>query len=281
MTPDAVRRWSDELVRDPASLAFIRLAEALRQGGRLDDARAVVLRGLERHPHVADAHDVLARIHTDTGDLERAGDEWEIALRLEPGHAASLKGLGFLAYRRNDLAAAEKRLREALACDTGDEGVATALRHVRQTLRAANQGPPTRGEPNGRRGEYRPSSGAKARELFAPMLGDGDRTALLIDRDGLVLAGAYVNVRGRDVGDEIGAELSGVGDEAARALDQLGLGDWSALLVEAQHATVALAPANDGAIVLVAAARDTQVGFVRRLLTQARAHAIEWLGATP
>ena len=113
------------------------------------------------------------------------------------------------------------------------------------------------------------------------MLGDGDRTALLLDRDGLVLAGTYVDAQGRDAGDEIGAELSGVSEEATRALAHLGLGAWHAILVEAQHATVGLAPTSDGAIVLVAAARDTHVGFVRRLLNQARERAVEWLGGDP
>ena len=41
------------------------------------------------------------------------------------------------------------------------------------------------------------------------------------------------------------------------------------MTVEAQHATVGLAPGLEGAVVMVAAARDTQVGLVRRLLAQA------------
>ena len=59
---------------------------------------------------------------------------------------------------------------------------------------------------------------------------------------------------------------------------QLGLGRWDSLVVEAQHATVALAPGLEGAVVMVAAARDTQVGLVRRLLAQARQRATTWMG---
>src|SRR5690242_21765817 len=77
---DDVRRLSDELARDPTSLVFLKLGETLRQRGQLDVARKVALRGLERHAQNADAHDLLARICVDAGELQRAFDDWEIVL---------------------------------------------------------------------------------------------------------------------------------------------------------------------------------------------------------
>ena len=75
---DEIRRLSDDLARDPSSLVFMPLADALRRAGQLDVALRVALRGLDRHPYVADAHDVLARIHADRGDRRarcgRVGD---------------------------------------------------------------------------------------------------------------------------------------------------------------------------------------------------------------
>ena len=286
MTADGVRRWSEELARDPNSMVFVPLADELRRTGELAEARAVALRGLERHPYRAEAHDALARVMADEGNTDAARDEWDMALRIDAGHLPSLKGLGFLAYRVGDLANAERYLRQARGRDPADEGVARAHDRVNGALlippnegaRANGNGHAVAAHGNGAPGV---SSGAlQARELFAALLGDGDRTALLLDRDGLVLAGTYVDERGRDGGDEIGAELSGVSEEAARALAHLGLGAWHAILVEAQHATIGFAPASDGAIVLVAAARDTHVGFVRRLLSQVRERAEEWLGGT-
>ena len=281
MTADAIRAWSDELARDPNSLAFLRLAEALRRRRELDEARAVALRGLARHPYLADAHDVLARVYVDAREPERAREEWEMAVRIDPRHLPALKGLGFLAFQRYDFVRAERYLTAALMLDPRDAGLAQARQRVLDNLAPRDEslvsvpnddpdsalaGPPA-GTP----------AAPPARELFAPLLGDGDRTALLLDRDGLVVAGAYVDARGRNAGDEIGAELSGVSEEASRALDHLGLGDWIALLVEAQHATVGLAPASGGGAVLVAAARDTHVGFVRRLLMQTRDRANAWM----
>jgi predicted regulator of Ras-like GTPase activity (Roadblock/LC7/MglB family) len=268
MTPETIRRWSEELARNPDSLAFLRLAEELRGRRELDEARAVALRGLERHPYLADAHDMLARVHADAGDAERARDEWEMAVRIDPRHLPALKGLGFLAWRRRDLVGADRYLRAALQLDPADAGVARA--HARVTAMRAEA---AAGAPD----DSSAVAGDPVRMLFAPLLGDGDRTALLLDRDGLVMAGAYVDHDGRDVGDEIGAELSGVSDEATRALAHLGLGDWVAMLVEARHATLGLAPVPNGGVVLVAAARDTHIGFVRRLLAQARERAAAWL----
>src|SRR2546428_1942355 len=93
---DEVRLWSDELARDPSSLVFLPLAETLRRQGQLDLARKVVSRGLERHPQNPNAHDQLARIHADRGDLQAAFDEWHTVLRLGPGPAGALQGLGLI-----------------------------------------------------------------------------------------------------------------------------------------------------------------------------------------
>ena len=283
MDTERIQAWKAELARDRDSLVFISLVDALRRMRRFDEARRYALQGLERHPHLAGAHDALGRVMADLGDDTQARDEWEFALRLDPAHHASLRGLGFLAYRRRDLAAAEQYLARALHAQPADDGLASALRRVRQELRVVPQQEPERevkasSPPSPSPSPTRPSAADEARHLFATLLGDGDRTALLLDGDGLVLAGTYVDGSGRDVADEIGAHLSGLADEAGRALKQLGLGRWESLLVESQHATVAMAPGVEGALVLVAAARDTQVGLVRRLLAQARQKAAAWMG---
>jgi tetratricopeptide (TPR) repeat protein len=217
MAADRVQAWKDELARDVASVVFLPLVDALRRMGRLDEARRYALHGLERHPHLAGAHDALARVMADLGDDAQARDEWEFALRLDAGHQASLRGLGFLAYKRRDLATAEQLLTRALRANPDDDGLALALRRVRSELRGADQpavavthSPPARAK--------RTSAADEARRLFAPLLGDGDRTALLLDHDGLVLAGTYLDGDGRDVAEEIGAHLSGLAEEATRAL---------------------------------------------------------------
>ena len=111
------------------------------------------------------------------------------------------------------------------------------------------------------------------RALFADLIGDADQTALLLDADGFVLAGAYLAPDGRDVAQEVGAELSGVSDEAQRAMRHLDLGDWSQIIVETEVASIALAPAALGGLLLVAADRAMPLGSVRRFLDRALARA--------
>ena len=111
---------------------------------------------------------------------------------------------------------------------------------------------------------------------FAEVIGEGDQTALLFDHRGVVRAGMYFDNRGNDVSGEIGAALAGVSVEATRAMRHLSLGEWRAIVCECADANLAMAPADDGDIVLVAAAPSVPSGFVRRLLDLASRRALAW-----
>jgi len=283
---DEIRRLSDDLARDPSSLVFMPLADALRRAGQVDVALRVALRGLDRHPYMADAHDVLARIHADRGDLDRAADEWEMALRLDPAHTPASLGLGFIDFRRGKLESAERRLSAASDADTG---ATAALAHVRTALAVRDGGavqaavataavsseerltapPPVL--------EYPSPDISRARHLFSPVFDGTDQTALLVDADGFVLAGSYADAAGSDVSEMVGAELAGVSGEAERAMRHLGLGAWTSLLVEADNAVVAMSPAPLGSLVVVATSRQTPVGLVRLLLDRVLTRARDWL----
>ena len=293
--PDEIRRLSDDLARDPSSLVFMPLADALRRAGQLDVALRVALRGLDRHPYLPDAHDVLARIHADRGDLERASDEWEMALRLDPSHAQANLGLGFVEFRRGDLESAERRLSTVPPADH-TPGVAAALAHVRSALGARTTNgvavmvpePEAVAPPPVAPAETTPHSTvsvpefpspdpSRTKQLFDSALDASDQHALLVDGDGLVLAGAYIDGSGKDVGEVIAAELAGVSSEAERAMRHLGLGAWTSLLVEADEAIVAMTPAPNGSLLVVTASRKTPVGLVRLLLDRVLARARDWL----
>ena len=116
----------------------------------------------------------------------------------------------------------------------------------------------------------------ESRFAFAEVLGDGDQTALLLDHKGVVRAGLYVDADGTDVSCEIGAALAGVGTEATRAMRHLSLGEWRAIVCECSEANLAFAPADDGDIILVAAAPTVPHGFVRRLLDMVSQRALAW-----
>jgi predicted regulator of Ras-like GTPase activity (Roadblock/LC7/MglB family) len=268
---DDVRRLSDELARDPGSRVFVPLGEALRRQGQLDLALKVTMRGLERHPHFADGHDLLARISVDRNDLERAFDEWDMVLRLSPGHLGALKGMGFVCFQQGRLPEAERYLAAARESGDDDAQLATALDHVRDAQRELASIP---------RAEGRLPAGTThdPRFLFSDMLSDAEQTALLLDRDGLVLAGAYLAWDGRDVGQEVGAELSGVTDAARRATRHLTLGEWTSIVFETEVAVVAMAPAPGDGLLVLATSRATPLGLVRRLLDRCGERSRRWLG---
>ena len=116
----------------------------------------------------------------------------------------------------------------------------------------------------------------RARWVFAEVIGEGDQTVLLLDGSGHVSAGIYLDSLGRDVSSEIGAALGPIGDEANRAMRHLPLGSWRALSVECTDANLAIGPAGDGGVVLVAASPMVPIGFVRRLLDHAALRALTW-----
>jgi tetratricopeptide (TPR) repeat protein len=265
---DEIRLWSDELARDPSSLVFIPLAETLRRQGQFDVARKIVLRGIERHPNNPDARDLLARINADRGDLEGAYAEWDMLLALVPGHASALKGMAFVRFQQGDFAEAERLLKEAHTPE-GSADLQQAIETVRRSSVAIASMPELTAEMPVPEAEAEPGMDTDPTRIFVGVIRE-DQAAMVLDADGLVLAGSYVASDGRDVAQEVGASLSGVSDEAFRATRHLGIGAWRSIIFESEGAVVALAPAPaaeaaDGLLVL-AAVPTTPLGLLRRLL---------------
>ena len=266
---DDIRRWSEELARDPGSLAFLLLGEALRRQGDLETAQRVAVHGLKRHPHHADAHDLLARIYADQGQVDRAAEEWEMTLRMMPEHPGALKGMAFVCFQRKQLEEAEDYLRRAALGDAPDSGIRAAMDTVRRnstTIDASTVDAAADAEAD-----------ADPQFVFARILESEDRTALLLDGSGLVLAGAYYTPDGDDVAAEVGAQLSGVSEEADRATRHLGIGEWTSIVFETEAAVVAMAPTAEGGVLVLAASRATPLGLLRRLLDRCVEQARRWM----
>ncbi len=128
---EEIRALSAALARDPSSLVYVQLAEALRRRGNLAEAVQVALHGLGRHPDHADGYDCLARIHSDRDDLDDARAAWERALAIHPEHLGALKGIGFLYFRQGERRRAAEALEHALAVDPADDATRRALAMVR------------------------------------------------------------------------------------------------------------------------------------------------------
>src|SRR3982751_3654705 len=166
------RRLSDAAGPDPGSRVFVPRGEALPRQGQLALALKGTMRGLERHPHFPDGHDLLARIAVDQGDLQRAFDEWDMVLRLVPGHYGALRGMGFVCFQQGRLPQAEQYLSDAVARGDTDDGVALALANVRAARAEVRATPATSRPPVDARREVRLPAGTThdPRFLFADLL---------------------------------------------------------------------------------------------------------------
>src|SRR4051812_8189252 len=80
------------------------------------------------------------------------------------------------------------------------------------------------------------------RQYFDAWLGANEQ-ALLVDANGLTLAGAYY-ADGRDVAHEVSAALSGISEQAFRATRHLDIGAWRSIVFETESAIIALSPVS-------------------------------------
>src|SRR5262249_13633749 len=157
-----------------------------------------------------EAHDLVARIAVDRRDFDRAFDGWETVLRLDPHHVGAMKGLGYVCFQYGRFADAERYLGQAAARGGGPD-VTSPVETVRQS--GGFPGPAIDAPPGA------------PQWLFADLLVDAGQTALLLDGNGSVLGGLYIDDEGTDLGVEIGAQLSGISDEVRRSMRHLDVGD--------------------------------------------------------
>ena len=270
-----VRALSAQLAQDPQSLVFLRLAEALRRKGQLDAALRVALNGLERHPHLADAHDLYARVLTDKHDYERAFDEWDMALRIAPNHTGALKGLAFLYFKVGDLGQAESHLELAKRIEPDDPTITQAIEMVRGGASPPSPQPPPVPTPLVQT-EVEAAPPLDESRVFAGLEG-AQEGLVLLDAAGRVLGGALRNPTGSDVTDAVAAYLAGVSQEAARTAKLLGLGTWSGLSAEGRHGNVHVSQPSKDALLLVVRDRGVPLGRLAILAQRATGMAKRWL----
>lgn len=263
-----LRRWSEDVARDPGSPSFLPLADAYRRQGKRDAAMRVCLRGLERHPEHVRAHGLLARLHLENGHVEKACDEWGIMLRLDAENFDAHRGLGFVSLERGDLRNAHGHLRRAAAGRLGDrmvqEALAAVMRRAAARRKAGREEPPAgsrsapRASEEGDRGPRDPA------RLFASMERDRPfRGAIVVDARGLVIAGA---LRSEAEGMEklLAATLGESLEEAVRTAELLDLGEWRGLVLETSRTQLHVTPLAGDHRAVLAATGDAPPGWVVR-----------------
>jgi tetratricopeptide (TPR) repeat protein len=288
---DDIRSMSAVLAADPENLVFLQLGEALRRRGQLDAALKVASAGAGRHPALADARDLCARIYSDLGDGESAFDAWMEALQLDSTHLGAHKGLGFLYYRGGDLPRALRHL-ELAATTAPEAGLDVAIARVRAAL---DQARPSAEAGHGERpGESPPTASDDARTASAPELAvaapgaDGGSEVfagfdaardglLLLDANGLRLGGRVRNRNGSDVSDAVAAHLAGVSREASRAARLLSLGSWLSVSVESGDGNLHLTSPTGATVLLTVRDASVPAGRLAILADRAAHAARRWL----
>jgi tetratricopeptide (TPR) repeat protein len=273
---DDIRVLTARLADEPGSLAFLELAEALRRRGQLEAAYKVARGGLSRYPGLADAHDLMARVLSDQGDLAGAFDAWASTLQLDPMRTSALKGVAFLYFRAGDAAAAMDHLQRALEVDPDDPTIGQAIARLAAERRAepSRQSPPAAAAPP----VPAPAEAPRAPGLFDDV-DDGDHGVLLVDANGLRVGGRLAAPDGSEAGDRVAAQLAGLSREAARATRLLGLGPWHSITIESPDGHLVLAQPTPDTILVAARDASLPMGRVARLAERAARAARVWLEA--
>lgn len=272
---DDIRALTARLADEPGSLAFLELAEALRRRGQLEAAYKVARGGLSRYPGLADAHDLMARVLSDQGDLAGAFEAWSSALQLDPMRTSALKGVAFLYFRAGDGAAAMDHLQRALEVDPDDPAIPQAIARLGAELRGAAS------KPDARARSAAPVPAAGVPRAPAPFdgLDDGEQGLLLMDANGLRVGGRLRGQDGADVGDRVAAQLAGLSREAGRATRLLGLGSWHSITIESPDGHLVLAQPTADTVLLAARDASLPMGRVGLLAERAARAARAWLEA--
>ncbi len=265
---DPIRELTAQLASDPQSLVFLELGEALRNRGQPAAAYKVARMGVNRYPELAASHDLLARVLADQGDRHAAAEAWRRVLELSPGHIGANKGLAFLAFRAGDPEGALPFLESALGAAPDDEGLAMAVQRVRSALDSAASRAAAEPAP--------PAGGAlRGVEGFEPF--EEARGVVLLDTQGLRLAGTLEAPDGTDVSDALAAHLQGVSREASRAARLLELGNWESVTAESPDGHLLVLPPTQSTVLVLMRDSKVPVGRLGLMADQAARAARSWL----
>ncbi len=102
--------------------------------GQLSSAQQIFIQLTEDFPDLADPYNNLAVIHAGQGDLDRARNELEQALRLQPSHAQAQENLGDVLLRQ--ALRAYQRAQEAMAAPS--TSLALKLKRTHDLLQEAS-----------------------------------------------------------------------------------------------------------------------------------------------
>lgn len=116
-----LEKAESEWINNPSPMLCVRLAEILRQAGRLDESREVAETGLRRWKKNTSITVVLGRCYRDSGLLEKAMESFIEVNSAQPQNLVALLNLAEIHFQKENWSKAVSYFEEYLFEHPGDE----------------------------------------------------------------------------------------------------------------------------------------------------------------
>jgi tetratricopeptide (TPR) repeat protein len=119
-----------EFATNPKSLAFVKLANAYIDMGRVVEAMVVAKKGIKHHPELAVGRMILTRIYIDQAKHKKAIEELEQLIKSQPGHPDAFRVLGEIHLKLGRREEGISFLKKALDMNPNDQAARTSLLRI-------------------------------------------------------------------------------------------------------------------------------------------------------
>ncbi len=136
-----LERLESDWVSKPSAIICARLAEALRQMGKLDESREVADTGLRRWKNNTSITIILGKCYLDSGLLEKAMDSFAAVNTAQPQNLVALVNLAEIYFKKENWDKAVSFYEEYLFECPGDEEARDKLEEARTWKNSPDQIP--------------------------------------------------------------------------------------------------------------------------------------------
>ncbi len=129
-----IAHFENRLASDSGSRVFLPLADLYRRAGKLEDARRILVEGLDQHPNFVTARAALGLVLSELGDAAAAREALNAVLQIDPDNVLALRLLGREAVERSAWPEACEHFERLLRLEPEDRDVRDGLREARRQL---------------------------------------------------------------------------------------------------------------------------------------------------
>jgi tetratricopeptide (TPR) repeat protein len=130
MSMEEIEKLRARVEKDPNSRFFLPLAEEYRKAGLLDEAIAVILKGLEHQPGYTSARVALGRLYLEKDMMNEARAEFENVVKTIPDNLFSHKKLAEIYKAEGETLKAAEECKKVLELNPLDEDAKLCLEEI-------------------------------------------------------------------------------------------------------------------------------------------------------